>query len=88
MSEVKVSDYDRRKPSGGTTHVKSYWRRQEGGPSASPGETNFEDREQEEEEKELQDRYEVEATVTGETDGNGDLENAKVTEIKMKPKEE
>ena len=67
MVEVKVGDYNRRKPSGGTTHVKSYWRRQEGASSASPEETNFEDRE--EEEKELQDRHEAEATGTGEKDG-------------------
>ena len=70
MPEVKVNDYQRKKPNGGTTHVKSYWRRQEGAPSASPEEINFEDKE--EREKELQDRYEAEATVTGETDGDGE----------------
>ena len=72
MTEVKVNDYERKKPHGGTTHVKSYWRRQEGSASTAPSETNFEDREQEEEE-ELQDQREVGATVTREADGNGDL---------------
>ncbi len=52
MSEVKVSDYERRKPSGGKTHVRSYMRHQEGASSPSPGESNFEDEEQEEKEEE------------------------------------
>ncbi len=87
MAEVKVSDYDRRKPNGGSTHVKSYWRHREGSPSNSPGETNFENEEQEEKE-EVEDKYDVEATVTGESDSKGNLTNARVTEIKMKSREE
>lgn len=62
MTEIRVNDHQRKKPNGGTTHVKSYWRRQEGAPSASPEETNFEDKEQEEGEQE----------VKKETDGDGE----------------
>ena len=67
MTEVKVNDYERKKPNGGTTHVKSYWRHQEGASSTSPEGTNFEDKEQEEEEKELQDQHGAEGTAEGET---------------------
>jgi hypothetical protein len=83
MSEVKVSDYERRKPSGGKTHVRSYMRHQEGASSPSPGESNFEDEEQEEKEE----KYDVEATVTGEMDDNGNLENTEVKEVRVKPKD-
>ncbi|MCW6159209.1 MAG: hypothetical protein LVQ63_07025 [Thermoplasmatales archaeon] len=34
-----------------------------------------------------EDKYEVEATVTGEMDSKGKLEDTKVTEVKLKPKE-
>ena len=40
------------------------------------------------EEPNPEDKYEVEATVKGETDSNGNIENAKVTEVRLKPKEE
>jgi len=54
MTEVKVNDYIRRKPNGGTTHVKSYTRCQDGSVPPSLGETNFEDGEQKEKEDELE----------------------------------
>lgn len=39
------------------------------------------------EEPNPEERYEVEATVKGETDGGENIENMKVTEVKFKPKE-
>ena len=78
MTEVKVNDHDRRKPNGGTTHVKSYWRRQEGDASTAPDETNLEDEEQKEKEE---DDYYVTATVEGTMDDRGNLKDHRVTKV-------
>lgn len=80
MTEVKVNDHERKKPNGGTTHVKSYWRHQEGSISSSPGETNLEDEEQKEKED---DDYHVTATVEGTMDDKGNLKDQRVTKVEI-----
>ena len=57
------------------THVKSYTREQSSSLGAS-GELPPED------------EYDLEATVTGEMDGDGNVKDTKVKEVKIKPKED
>lgn len=70
---TKVKVRDYSKKDG--THVKNYTREQPGSSGAS-GELPPED------------VYDFEATATGEMDRDGNVKDTKVTEIKIKPKED
>ena len=69
---TKVRVRDYNKKDG--THVKNYTREQPGSSGAS-------------DELPPEDGYDLEATVTGQMDRDGDVKDTKVSEIKIKPKE-